>query len=230
MKIIINSNINYKKALYVNLKSLLSTGFDRFNDIVLVISQSTHDEGPKKININKFISDTPSFEICVIQMKMNNFDYCGYHALNIYKNDDLVYDNSYLYILDTCTYDNDFLNKYLKLNIKKSTVVTCYHPHSNICAFDKDVVDSYGDNFRVPLTKREAIHLECGELIKNEKLIRGITSFGTFESIGPRIMMENLDIYDTGHARVRAHYPYFGVNKWILWAKNGDMTGNVVPN
>jgi hypothetical protein len=233
MKIVINSNINYKKPVQVLLESLCESGFYEFNDVVLVVSQCEDQIGPEIINVNEVIQDLrlPNIEVCVVRMQMNNFDYSGYHALHMYKNDPLIEDEGYLYVLDTSTFDEDFFDKYSDLKPEKGGVVTCFHPHSNICMIDREVVSNYGDNFSTILTKGEAIHLEWNnEINKCGKTVKGITQFGKFVSTGDRIMMGAEDIYGTGHPRVRVNYPAFGINKWILWGQNGDMTGQLVAN
>lgn len=220
MKIVINSNIHYKKPLKIFFDSLCRSGFDRFEDIILVMSQSPDQIGPIKEKIKNILPISLDIELCFIQMQMNNFDYCGYHALNIYKDDPLVFDNEYLYVLDTSTFDADFPDRYSRLKVEDSTIITCDPPHSNICMFDRKVVDNYGDNFSIKLNKAQAVNLELHSS-------RNIISFGKFVSFGKRIIMETFDIYDTSYPRVRANYPYFGINKWILWGKDGDITGEL---
>lgn len=230
MKIIINSNVHYKKPVTTLFHSLKDAGFNRFGDVVLVMSQSSAQVGPRRVNVREILPEAPEAEICLVEMEMNNFDYSGYQALHMYIDDPMIRDEGYMYILDTSTADPDFPEKYATLSPSKSSVTTCHHPHSNICVFDREVILNYGDNFSIPLTKGEAIHLEFGELHKEGRHVKGITAFGNFISIGHRVMLETFDIYSTGHPRVRAHYPSFGINKWILWGRNGDFTGEVRPN
>lgn len=231
MKIVINSNIHYKKPISILLKSLFDSGFSNFDDVIIVRSQSV-DKEPCRVCAKEVCPELPDHvNVVLIEMEMNNFDYNAYHALNLYKDNFLIKDDSYLYVLDTSTFDADFGEKYKNIRVGPSTVLTYNTPHSNICAFGRKVIDNYGDNFSVPLLKSEAIGLEFGRhLFKQEKEIRPITFFGEFKSLGGRLMMETFDIYQTSHPRVKAYYPYFGISKWILWGRNGDITGNVVPN
>jgi len=232
MKIVINSNINYSRPVKTLFKSLVDIGFDRIeNDVVLVVSQSEVQKPPKKNNLREVFADAPDLEVCVIGMEMNNFDYSGYHALHLYGDDPLVKDDSYLYVLDTSTFDESFKDKYSDISPGKSCVKTCWRPHSNICAFGSEVVKNYGDNFSTILTKKEAIELEWGETItKNGRVVKGILEFGEFVHAGERLSLETQDIYETSYPRVRFHYPFFGISKWILWGINGDMTGEIRPN
>lgn len=228
MKIVINSNVHYRKPVSVLIKSMTDIGFQHFESIILVVSQSAADVPPRKVQLREIVPEAPDVEICVIEMTMNNFDYAGYHALHLYKDDPLVAAPAYLYIMDTCTVAQDFSDKYAALQVDKDVVTTCPAPHSNICAFGCDVVTNYGDNFGTPLTKDEAVAVEFERpVIKDGKVISGILSFGKFVKAGDRIGIENLDIYGTGHLRHRALYDFFGINKWILMFRTGDMTGYV---
>jgi len=208
---------------------MIAVGFCRFDALVVVISQSCADEPPRKMSLQEILPAAPDVEICVIKMMMNSFDYAGYHALHLYKNDPLVVAPAYLYLMDTCTVTPEFNNAYATLRVEKNAVHTCPPPHSNICAFDAAVVTNYGDNFCTPLTKNEAVSVEFEQSVfKNGKEIAGILNFGRFVNNGARIGMNNVDIYDTGHLRHRVRYPQFGVDKWIFMFKTGDITGAVV--
>jgi len=228
MKIVINSNTHYTKQLATLIKSMIDVGFRRFEALVVVVSQSPVDVPPRKIQLREILPEAPAAEICIIEMAMNSFDYTGYHALHLYKNDPLVAAPCYLYLMDTCTVTPEFNNAYATLRVEKHEVTTCEPPHSNICAFGADVVTSYADNFGAPLTKDEAVAVEFETaVVKDGKEITGILQFGWFVRSGDRVGMDNADIYGTGHLRHRARYPQFGVDKWIFMFKTGDVTGAI---
>ena len=228
MKLVINSHVNYKYPLKIFLNSLLDSGFTNLKDIILVISGAPTQIAPRIINAKQLCDSFPDIELCIIEMQINNFDYTGYHALHLYKDDPMILDTSYLYVLDTCTFDLDFGEKYKTFKIKHRGVATCAAPHSNICMFDRQVIFNYGDNFFTPITKQEAIDLEFGRsLTKNGREIKSITSFGKFINIGNRVHFGEKDIYNTLHPRQGFNYPYFGINKWIFWGRNGDIYGKI---
>ena len=236
MKLVINSNINYKKPLRMLLESLQDSGFKDFEDVVLVISQSPQQKGPATRNVGEILQipawqKTHDLNVTTIEMQMNNFDYAGYHALNLYKNHPLVADYDYFYVLDTSTFEPRFPEKYKKFKSVGPAIITCEPPHANTCVIGREVVDNYGDNFSIELTKQEAIRLEFGlEVAKKSRRIKSINEFGFSVKTKNRQRMELRDIYGTGYPRTRVHYEDFGINKWILFDMNGDMTGKVRMN
>lgn len=231
MKIVVNSNKNYSKALRFLFESMVYYGFSRFSDIVVVVSQSDSDSEPHLVPISSLVPFRLGHEVVAISMKMNNFDYTGYHALHLYKDHPLVSDDGYLYMLDTVTVDEDFAAKYESLKPIKNSVFSCHHPHSNICLFGRETIDMYGDNFAVPVTKREAILMEHGQtIVRDGRAVKSISQFGNFVSHEPKVRLRTLDIYKTSHPRTRFRYPMFGLSKWVFLYKSGDMTGKITDN
>jgi len=253
MKIVINSNVRYKKPLAVLLQSIYDSGFQAFENIIIVMSQSAKNTPPMRVNAQEFIPDAPNIEICLIEITMNSFDFTGFHSLYIYSEHPLIKTDYYLYLLDTCTVDLTFAEKYnniitenkiiqIMTTYKEIDIISYHHPiytrivsydfpQSSIFMFDKYVILNYQNNFSIPLTKREGLSIEDGKpIIKRGRVIKPLKSFGQFTSLGQRIRTETKDIYNTKYPRTGFYYPRFGITKWILLGQNGDFTGKVKPN
>lgn len=231
MKILINSNINYRKPLGILLKSLCESGFKKLSDVIVVVSQSKEDIGPRMENAQYLCDEILDIEVCVINCVLNNFDYSAYNSLAMYIDNPMIKDHSYFHVLDTSTFDEDFMGKISSIVVGDQDVLSCFHPHSNTCFFGRKVALNYGDNFSIPISKLEAIRLEYGDvLIKDGKHIKEIGKFGNFIGAGDRVEMESKDIYGTGYPRIRFKYPMFGLSKWVLWGQNGDITGELLDN
>ena len=228
MKLVVNSNINYKKPLSKMIESLINSGFKKFDDVIVVMGQCENDEGPRKIKISEISGLSSNEQVTLIKMKLNNFDYTGYHALHLHSSHPLVISDWYMYVLDTVTFTSDFLFFLEKASLDSEELLITKKPHSNICAFGCGVVNNYGDNFGTEINKDEAIRLEFEEEI--QKNIKGICSFGRISHVRSRVLLGNKDIYKTGFARRGFYYPDFGINKWIFWGSCGDITGSVSKN
>jgi hypothetical protein len=235
MKLVINSNFFYKKALNILFRSLKKVNFTRFEDIILVISQ--YENFSPRIKKIKEVTDLSyDNEITVVGMAMNNFDYTAYHALYTWRYHPLIIDKSYLYILDTTTFDPSFNYTYNVLHntIEGHELHIVKGPHSNTCAFGGHVIDKYADNFKTILNKAEAITLECAYdsscINKENTIISNIKNFGHIRYYNQRTFAIKKDIYNNGIERSAYYYKDFGLYKWILLHQNGDFFGKIVNN
>jgi hypothetical protein len=228
MKLVINSNVNYEKPLRKLFLSLRGAGFRDYKNIIVVRGQSESDEEPKKVKISKVVKLGIRDELTLINMRLNNFDYTGYHALNVYKEHPLVSSDWYMYILDTVTVNSLFVSFINSACPDPDELMITMRPHSNICAFGSEVIKNYGNNFGTPLTKDEAIRLEFDSPI--EKNVASISRFGRITQMNTRYLVGEADIYGTGHPRKNLYYPDFGLSKWIFWGRTGDILGDVQEN
>jgi hypothetical protein len=228
VKLVVNSNINYRKPLGALFDSLLEIGFEKFEEVVVVVGG--HLDLPPRMESVSAISDCGSdAKVVVVGMKINNYDYTGYHALNMYINDPMLSSDGYFYSLDTVTFEQSFVPFFRSLSLGGDELRITGRPHSNICAFGPKVVQNYGENFGITLDKDEAIRLEY-EMEIPGKTIKGISSFGELKKCRTRIPVGEADIYGTGIPRKGFLYPDFGMIKWILWGKNGDIVGDLNDN
>lgn len=225
IKLVINSHIDYVYPRQVLLDSLNLAQFD-FSEIILVLSGATTN------NISVCNNITTIYSI------KNNYDYNGFDVLYDYKDHNLVLNSFYLYIHDTTTVDRNFTDKIKTLETflgNKSTDIVLISKgfHSNICLFGCDVIQNYKNNFsQFTLTKKQAVELEIeGKIIKEDKTMFGIKHFGNTTFLQERQVSSNIsDIYNTGFPRHCFFYRDFGIYKWVLWGKDGDILHqNVVP-
>lgn len=239
MKIVINTNVCYKKALTVLFRSLLKTGFRHFNDVVVVISGSKKDSRPSLEKISKITYLGSACRVTLIRMRLDNYDYTGYHALNLYSGHALVSSDYYMYVPDTVTFDRYFPEKRKQLLLQAATSWVKYKnpvfiapgPHSNICVLGAGVIKKYGSNFSVKVSKRDAVRLEFDRPVKKgNRRVLGITRFGVRINSQKRFAACEKDLYGTGYPRIGFYYEDFGLYKWILWGKNGDFNGDVADN
>ena len=107
------------------------------------------------------------------------------------------------------------------IRLKENDIYTTKLPNSNIALFDRGVVMRYSDSFKGNYTKKEALDFE---------LRGGLFKFGNVRYLNNRKETGEEDIYRTGHKRKKFYYTDFEITKFILWGKNGDITGNVINN
>ena len=98
-------------------------------------------------------------------------------------------------------------------------------PHgmnANIMVFGREVAIQYGSIFEVMnMSKSEAISMESVCLDIFAKRITMVPQ---------RKVRGAVDIYNTGHPRTAFYYETFGLVKYILMFKNGDITGKIRGN
>ena len=207
-KLVINTHINQKYQRAV--RELLVTLPDV--DMIIAVGGCDKDELPYRSNMY-------GKDATIVKMKISNFDFNGFIALNRYKNDPLVKASEYVYIHDTCTADETFFEKFTGLDIQADTGYytnyqdSSYGNASFVCAFSSTLVDMYKDNFeKFLLTKQEAISIERGEDVIGMK---SICKFGKRRSLGSRT--GELSIYRYGESRRRwkHYYPNLGIYKYV---------------
>jgi hypothetical protein len=235
MKLIINSNIFYKKALNALFKSLYKINFDLSQDIIVVVSQSGRDCEPRRAKAKEIIQTEQDHEITVIDTSMNNFEFTGLHYLNIYKNHQLIRDDCYIYVPDTVIFTYEFNDIFKKLKIDKNDIlISTPGGNGGICCFGRGVVDSYRNNFKTKVNKKEAIQLEFGSkhlyIPGQDKTISSIFHFGNLVKLSSPIFIKTQDIYNTGHERDLFFNKDLGVIKTVLTGRNGDFHGRVSSN
>jgi len=233
MKIIINSNVSYKLPLKILFESLLKSDIKNMSDVIVVLAESDNNAAPRLTQIKSLVELESTVEVVVIESTRRNYDYCGFDVLYKYYGHSLIDSNEYLYLHDTTTVDVDFYSKISKFeNLQEDVIVFPPSPNSNIIIFQKNIVTKYKDNFSVDLNKYQAVCLEASQegVNVNDKWSFNVSKFGVTQSVQTRNLMGNLDIYNTGHSRAILHYDDFGVNKYILYNRDGDLKGKLSDN
>jgi hypothetical protein len=232
MKLVINSNIFYKKALDFALQSLLRIDFQFDIDIIIVMSQSGFDREPCISKIKDVSSLNLDREITLVNMSMNNTDWTGFHALNIYKNHPLILDDTYLYVPDTVQFLHSFNRLHRELNCRHNDIMINEGlGNGSVCCFGRGVIDSYRDNFKTVLTKAQGIRIEFGESLEVDgKIVSGLIHFGNVVRLGSRIETGITDIYETGYPRQGYLVQDLGIIKYVLHNRHGDFHGRVRSN
>ena len=232
MKLVINSNIFYKKALDFALQSLVCIDFQFDIDIVIVMSQSGFDCEPRISKIKDVSSLNLDREITLVNMSMNNTDWTGFHALNIYKNHPLILDDTYLYVPDTVQFLHSFNRLHRELNCRHNDILINEGlGNGSVCCFGRGVIDSYRDNFKTVLTKAQGIRIEWGGSLEVDgKMVSALRHFGNLINLGDRELLEVKDVYETGYPRHAFYVKQLGIIKYVLWNLHGDFHGKIEKN
>ena len=231
MKIVINSNIFYKKALDFALTSLLRIDFQFDIDVIIVMSQSGFDHEPRKVKIKDISSVNSDREITLVNMSMNNMDWTGFHALNIYKKHPLIQDDSYLYVPDTVQFIYVFNRLYKQLNCRHNDILINQGGNGSVCCLGRGVIDSYANNFKTILTKAQSVKIEYGGPLQVDgKTVLGLIHFGNVIYLSPREQLGVSDVYETGYPRIALAHPDLGIIKYVLNNRHGDFHGKVRRN
>jgi len=222
MKLFINSNKHYMKPLKIALKSLKASGFTKWEDVIVSISGASADEDP--LVEDNFLG--LGVKIVSLKSVKENYDYQGYTNLRRHRNHPLVLDDSYFYTLDTVVFTSDFPKIFSGVKVKPGEVISCALPNSNVSIFGKNMIDKYNSIYDTPLSKPEAVAIECG---RHE--VPHLTSLaGECTWVEGRVRVDAVDIYETGKPRKAFLYKFFGLIKYILWADDGDIKGDYFKN
>lgn len=220
MKLIINSHVSFDSALNKLIESMNNCNFKMWDKVIVVrggCPSPSMPYQPKGMNGMSFVD-----------MSENFYDYNGHCMLGRMADHPEISEESYMYILDTCTTNSTFTEKFAAmenlLNNNKNILHAsppCYA--SNICAFRKEFIKTWGDEFEfkgkakndkngvLSINKSIALEYEC-HLIKKP---------GTFY-LKDREICGNDDIYKKGFIRRGYIYPDFGIIKWILICRDSS--------
>lgn len=221
-KVIINSHVEYSKPLRFLLSSVLDSDFLEWYsllDIIVVVGgDASYPQGGE---VGEEWVEELGGKCVFVRAPQDSHDFHGLNCLHTHFSHPLVEADTFFYVLDTSVFQTDFGSKLSSLDVGETGILTCPLPNSSLLLFGKGVVKAYGERFGANMTKQEALRLELeGQFL----------SFGDVTFLEQRVLTRKVDIYGTGHPRHEFHYPSFGVKKYVLWGKNGDMTGNVVLN
>jgi len=150
--------------------------------------------------------------LVVLETTRHDFDYHGFAAISAWRDDPLVAADSYLYVHDTCVVNERFPAAFGTLHASQpGCIVLAPPPSSNICLFDRVVLERFGSNFEGarPLTKAEAIDIEDSFMRAN---VRPLAAFGRLVLCDCRT--RTLAVYG-GQTRYRCNYAALGVIKYV---------------
>ena len=211
LKVLVNTNVHYGKALDICLKSMEDSE-QEFNMACVIVVQggaefesiSTHARG------YTFVTTSD-----------NAFDMHGYNQLFKYRDHPSVRATRYLYLHDTSTVRHGFMQKVSALRLKPGEIKAAPAPSANMVLMHRSVIMNYTDHFAGNLTKQQALRMEHGQVMRK---------FGTLTLLRPRRLVGVRDAYGTGRFRRMFLYPDFNVVKYVFTGRNGDMTNNVQFN
>jgi len=230
MRLVVNSHVKYSKPLGDLFQSLLQVHFQEpkphFQEIVVVFGGSSRDIGPYTAP-----GKWGELGVTYINSTLNAFDYNALSSLYHYRDHPRVRAHAYLYTHDTVLMTDDFMERFDKLAsiIQEDELRIPITPSSNIFALGRKVIESYGTNFDVNLTKGEAVDLEWGRgpVMNKVKHIRNFAKKLT--QLPGRVSKGTDDPYHTKVKRHKYWYPDFGINKFILMHFYGDIGGDGAP-
>jgi len=257
LKLIINSHVKYGIPLCVAIESLVTVNFTRFRDVVVVIGGSD-TIAAMPLETKRLVDDMMSIGIFVIPTPKGNGDVTALTTLYDYRQDARVKADSYLYTSDTIKFIDTFPAKFDKLasSVGPAEIRAYYAPDSFVTHFGNEVVGRYGRNFDTHLNKSEGLCLEQRYRVRgvtplvsgrsssfaDKVTLLGSRTQGNIDSNGKlhyrRTYREMFrpslsfgeDVYRTNLQRTSACYRFFGICKYILWGRSGDIDGHIQLN
>jgi len=209
-KLVVNSTVGGQAGQRCVLASLAAAGFSQWQDVVLVLGNSNRN-GVALQTIGNLVAPTDK-RLVVLETTRHDFDYHGFAAISAWRDDPLVAADSYLYVHDTCVVNERFPAAFGTLHASQpGCIVLAPPPSSNICLFDRVVLERFGSNFEGarPLTKAEAIDIEDSFMRAN---VRPLAAFGRLVLCDCRT--RTLAVYG-GQTRYRCNYAALGVIKYV---------------
>lgn len=216
--------MRYWKPLNVLLRSLVSIGWTRWDDVVIFMGGSTRDIPPYK-----GLQTWTRGGITIVNMTLNNYDYNGMAGLYAYRNDSAVRADTYFYIHDSTKVGGDFAKIFPRLRdgFWPGELRIPRPPCSNIYTFSHTLVEIYKRNYDVNLTKGEAVSLELSGAGANIRGVRPLLFFAKKTTwLRGRQKRRDEDVYKTGVPRTVWWYPDYDLYKYILWGAFGDIGGD----
>ena len=234
MKLIINTCVQYRPALQVCIKSLVSTAFDiSEHSVVIIMGGAEEDAIPCVVCLSTLVDIQSDALVTLVRMKLQNFDYHGLHALQLHHTHKLIFAKHYMYVLDTVSFHPSFNASFIAVerrmlnNNDDKVILGPEPPNANICAFASGII-TWKDTYATLLSKGEAIRVEMGHV---EKGVRPIYSYGHRLHWPKRIRDGIVEGYvDKNITRRSLFYPGFGLWKYALWGRHGDMCNDVREN
>jgi len=221
IKLIVNSDVRYSIALETLLQSLEDVSFLRWPDVIVMRGSACEDSEPYKPN-----TMFGKRGVTYVDLKLSSRDLHGFSGLYHHRNDPLVKAKVYMYIHDTVKANSTFPSMFDSMaSIGPDEVRHPPFPFSNICAFGSGVVESYGVQFDKAVTKAAGIQIEFGG---GSDGVQNVVHFGkTDVVVEDRQQIGQEDPYHTGLLRQALYYPAFGLTKYLLYNREGDLLGHV---
>ena len=213
------------------LYSLLGTGFERWDAVILVLAGSNAASAPYLTQLSRLDlvaeggrQPMPNKSLVLIPVVDSNIDLHGYAALHKYRDHPLVRADGYLYVLDSVTFDFKFPTMLDSFNFHDNprVVYTSPLPASNIAAFGAGVVRAYGSTFEQHVGKRGGLLIEHNAGAVGG--VRSLASWGEVVFCPARSFVRMRLRYHVAEeeTRLSAFYPSFGLYKHIKWGDPAD--------
>ena len=139
-KVVINT---FHSSIYLSscIKSLEKSDFFNYHDgsDLLIVSSGYNENKITKIKIKELCHDCISnSRIVLVKQKKNNLDLTGLNSLQYYKDHPLISSGSYLYVLDSTTFDKHFPLAFDSFVFYRKTMYSVPLPNSNIVFFENN--------------------------------------------------------------------------------------------
>ena len=230
-RVVINSHVKYVRALDQLLHSMLSIGFGDFCRVLVVVAGSARSLPPSRAGPITFVDEA-----------LNAGDMTAYNALANYQNHSWVASSSYLYMHDTCLVVPQFvrwfwwMHTHYAEHAASSDVFMCPTPSANIIALGAALVPRIAADHNivgVNISKKETLRIENGidapQQYGNVTMLNGAGWGLEGDPVAP--FDDGVDVYGTGFPRQIRLFPDFGIIKFVLLNKYGDLSeGKVFDN
>lgn len=221
IKLIVNSDVRYSTALDTLLQSLEHASFLRWPDVIVMRGSASEDSEPYK-------PDTMFGKLGVtyVDLKLSSRDLHGFSGLYHHRNDPDVKAKVYMYIHDTVKANSSFPSLFDSMgSVGTDEVRHPPFPFSNICVFGSGVVENYSLQFDKVVSKAGGIQIEFGGRADGVESVAHFAKTDTVTEDRQQIGQE--DPYHTGFLREALYYPAFGLTKYLLYNREGDLLGKV---
>ena len=167
LKLCINSHVAYSVPLRTLFASLFRARFEHFPDTIVMLGGSANEATPLRVRLDELIpGSATNHSVVLVRTRANAFDYHGLSLLYRHRQHPLVMAETYLYVHDTVTVEEDtFVERFESFRLQRSPLLftTWPLPNSNIVAFGVGVVHRFGTNFDGNLSKTAAFPMEVGQ-------------------------------------------------------------------
>lgn len=214
MRLVINSQVNYKRPIAQLLTSMVEHKFNRWDDVIIIFGGSAEKVKPRKMYIPML-----GHAVTVVNTTIDAYDYTTHAVLYQLRKHPLIKADSYFLLLDTMRVGKKFEKRYVMHSnmTRRYDLRIPWGAASNICCFGSGLVNRWKGTYNRKWTKQDAIQLEIGGESTKVRGARPIIFWarGNVTWLRPRDTLSgDADPYRTNKPRFLLWYPDFDLYKY----------------
>lgn len=205
---------------------------------IIVVDNDIEKSEPRLIPLKEILDTDIEAEVVYVANEFNSYEYGSYNILNMYDEHELIKDDQYLMLHDTVLLQHNFYEIISAFfdNKFKGKIIQYEAPSSNIRIIGDKHIKEYGSQYDRPFTKEEAICLEIGEEIEDNKellvelddfSIDDFYSFNEHEDticLGDAPRVGRKPIYTKSLRRRIITMDEFGLEKYVLFGWRNEFS------